>query len=230
MRYAIVSDVHSQSQNLQAVLSDARARQVDQILSLGDVGGPACLTLLRQAGAIGVFGNYEVSGWRRLPAEHRDWVREWLPSWVGPDFVGVHAAPWWPEGLRTVADFGAWLERTGSSWRSLFPYLDEDSSHLWQALAELELAGKSILFHGHTHRQAVWEWSSSGHLRPIRATRIRIEDGTHYAVGVGSVGFPEDGSWAAYVVYDAGAHQIDLVRLTSPGPSPAAGLRPRQDR
>ncbi|MGD2039743.1 MAG: metallophosphoesterase family protein [Anaerolineae bacterium] len=218
MRYAIVSDVHNRSQKLQAVLADAQARQVDQILSLGDIGGPACLTMLRDAGAEAVFGNYEVSGWRRLPAGHRAWVRGWPPLWQGEDLIAVHAAPWWPEGLHTVTEFGAWLERTGSSWRTLFPYLDAGTDALWQAFAELEVVDKAILFHGHTHHQAVWRWLPSSRLKQVHAARFKIVSGSRYAVGVGSVGLPEDGSWAAYVVYDADARQIDLIRLASPRP------------
>ena len=49
MRYAILSDVHGRRHKLEAVLADARARNAEQILSLGDVGGEECLTLLREA-------------------------------------------------------------------------------------------------------------------------------------------------------------------------------------
>lgn len=213
MRYAILSDVHGRHEKLKVVLSDARARGAEQIVSLGDVGSDDCLALLRQAGAMAVFGNYEVSGWRRPDPEHRAWVREWAPLLIQDDFLAVHAVPWWPEGLQTVEDFGTWLRLTGRSWRALFPYLTEEGETLWLALAELEMAGKAILFHGHTHQQAIWRWGPAGHLRQVRARIVHLEDGHRYVAGVGSVGLPEDGGWAAYAVYDADAGRIELIRL-----------------
>lgn len=222
VRYAILSDVHGRQEKLAAVLDDARARGVDRIVSLGDVGGEECLALLQGAGAMAVFGNYEVSGWRRLATAYRAWVRSWPPLLAEDRFVAVHAVPWWPEGLEDVVDFGAWLKRTGQPWRALFPYLGEDGTSpggenlLWRALTELEAAEKAILFHGHTHRQRLWRWDSSGRMREVQTKRLEVRPGEHSVVGVGSVGLPEDGGWAAYALYDAGLGQIDLVRLGRP--------------
>ena len=216
MRYAILSDVHGRHLKLAAVLRDAQKRGAEQVISLGDVGGDDCLSLLRQAGAWAVFGNYEVSGWSRLRPEHRSWVQGWPPMLAGDSFLAVHAAPGWPEGLHTLEDFGQWLDTTGRGWRALFPYLGESEKILWRALAELESANKAILFHGHTHRQSIWRWGPAGRLRRMKATDVTLEAGCRYCVGVGSVGLPEDGAWAAYTLYDAGAARLQQVRL-SPG-------------
>jgi predicted phosphodiesterase len=213
MRYAILSDVHRNRQKLEAVLADARRRNADRFISLGDIGGDGCLALLRQAGALAVFGNYEVSGWPQLAAGHRAWVQSWPPLLAEGDFLAVHAAPWWPAGLASVQDFAAWLKKTGQSWRTLFPYLTENEDYMWQALAELETAGKHVLFHGHTHRQAIWQRGPEGHLKPLCATEVQLQAGTHYLVGVGSVGLPEDGGWAAYTLYDARAGRIEQIHL-----------------
>jgi predicted phosphodiesterase len=223
MKYAILSDVHGHVQKLKAVLADALVRKADQIVSLGDVGGDACLALLWDAGAIAVFGNYEVSGWSRLEAEHRSWVRGWPPLVTRDSFVAVHAAPFWPEGLLTVEDFGRWIKRTGRSWRSLFPYLTEDQGNMWKALGELEAMDKAVLFHGHTHRQTIWCWAKSGRLQPAPGTAIQLETGHRYVIGVGSVGLPDDGSWATYILYDANAQRVKLVRLDPRSGSGDAG-------
>ena len=216
MRYTILSDVHGRLHKLEAVLADARTRNAGQILSLGDVGGEECLRLLRDACAEVVFGNYEVSGWRSLEAGLRAWVRDWPAMLALDDLIAVHAVPWLPEGLRTVTDLGRWLKRTGHSWRALFPYVTEDEEILWRVLVELEIAGGRILFHGHTHRQAIWAWEPFGRLRRLRASTTDIKSDHHYVVGVGSVGLPEDGCWAAYALYDTAAARVELVRLAAP--------------
>jgi diadenosine tetraphosphatase ApaH/serine/threonine PP2A family protein phosphatase len=131
-------------------------------------------------------------------------------------FMAVHAVPWWPGGLVTVTDFGDWLARTGKGWRALFPYLSESEEILWRALAELDMADKAILFHGHTHRQSIWRWSPQDRLRRVGATTIPVEAGSRYCVGVGSVGLPEDGAWAAYALYDTDTARLELLRLSPP--------------
>lgn len=214
MRYAILSDVHGRHEKLAAVLDNARLRGATQIISLGDVGGNGCLALLHQAGALAVFGNYEVSSWQRLKPEHQAWVQSWAPLLAEDEFLAVHAVPWWPEGLLTVEDFQAWRNLPGRSWRDLFPYLTEDEDYLWQALAVLEEVGRAILFHGHTHQQAVWQWGPTGRLRRLRSPeKVEIKAGDRYVVGVGSVGLPEDVAWASYAIYDNTAGWIELVRL-----------------
>ncbi len=222
MRYAILSDIHGRVRKLKAVLADAQARRVDQIVSLGDVGGPACLVMLRDAGAIPVFGNYEVSGWSWLEPDLSSWVRDWPPLVARDRFLAVHAAPFWPEGLVTLEDFGDWLERNGQSWRSLFPYLTEDQSHVWKAVVELEATDKAVLFHGHTHRQTVWCWAGAGRMQPVTGTAVQLEAGNRYIIGVGSVGLPDDGGWASYAFYDATAERVELVRLGAGASSRAA--------
>jgi predicted phosphodiesterase len=211
MRYAILSDVHGRREKLTLVLDDARSRGATQIISLGDIGGDSCLALLKQAGALAVFGNYEVSSWRSLEPEHRGWVQGWSPLLARDGFLAVHAVPWRPEGLVTLDDFSAWIDGPDRSWFDLFPYLTDDEDYLWQALAELEVAGRAILFHGHTHLQMIWQWSPTGRLRRLRGTEVQVKAGHHYLVGVGSVGLPEDGAWAAYTIYDSTAKRIESV-------------------
>jgi len=213
MRYAILSDVHGRREKLASVLDDARSRGATQIISLGDVGGDSCLAILKQAGALAVFGNYEVSGWRRLGPEYRAWVQGWMPLLAEDSFLAVHAVPWWPEGLGTIDDFSAWLDVVDRSWLDLFPYLTDDEDYMWQALAELEEAERTILFHGHTHQQAVWQWGPTGRLRRLRGTAVQVKADHHYVVGVGSVGLPEDSGGAAYVIYDSATGRIELARL-----------------
>jgi diadenosine tetraphosphatase ApaH/serine/threonine PP2A family protein phosphatase len=214
VRYAILSDVHGRRGKLCAVLADACSRGADRIVSLGDVGGDDCLALLRTAGAMVLFGNYEVSGWRRLAPELRTWVQSWPPLLEDDGFLAVHATTRWPRGLNGVQDAGDWLKRTGLSWRALFPYINDDKDLLWQAVGKLESVDKSILFHGHTHQQSIWHWRPDGHLRQVQARGVTLEVGHRYVVGVGSVGLPQDGGWAAYTMYDAEVGRIKLVRLT----------------
>lgn len=215
MRYAILSDVHGRTKKLRAILNDALAWGAQRIISLGDVGGDACVSLLYQTGVEPVFGNYEVSGWRWLNASNSRWVRTWSPLLISPSFLAAHAVPWFPDGLHNVEDADVWVRGAGRSWRSLFPYLTGDGDTMWRALAELESHDKAILFHGHTHCQTIWQWSPARGLVQMRERSIVVQESQRYIIGVGSVGMPEDGAWAAYSVYDSETGRVEQ-RAVSP--------------
>ncbi|UCC61920.1 MAG: metallophosphoesterase family protein [Anaerolineae bacterium] len=202
MRYAILSDIHSNLLALERVLADARRRGAEAFLCLGDVGSDAGLDRLRQAGADLVFGNWEVSQWGYLHQENQAWVRGLSPMLTRDNFLAAHAAPWWPAGLSNVEDFMDHILRQGVRWRVLFPYLDQDTDALWQALAELENAGRQILFHGHTHVQVAQRVGPTGRITRLRRPEFTLDRRARYVIGVGSVGRPEDGPAPRYVVYD----------------------------
>jgi hypothetical protein len=99
------------------------------------------------------------------------------------------------------------------TWQDLFPRLDRDENARWQAYAELEIHGKQILFHGHTHVQAVWYIAASGAMTRLRQEQISIDPSCHYVVGVGSVGKPESTSNPQYAIYDDQANIVTLCTL-----------------
>jgi predicted phosphodiesterase len=81
VRYAIVSDIHANMDALEAVFADAG--QVDEVWCLGDIVdmGPQpneCLEILRERGAVCIFGNHEkwVSG-DRPPRLRETPLEEW---------------------------------------------------------------------------------------------------------------------------------------------------------
>jgi predicted phosphodiesterase len=213
MRYAILSDIHGNQLALERALADANLQRAEAILCLGDVGSDACLDRLRQAGAGLTFGNWEVSQWGYLRQDNQAWVRGLSPMLAGEGFLAVHAAPWWPEGLSTVEDFMNYILQQGVKWRVLFPYLDRDEDARWQAVAELEQADRSILFHGHTHVQMAHRAGPRGRMVRLRQREFTLDGRARYVVGVGSVGRPEDDLAPKYALYDDGTASVRLRAL-----------------
>ncbi|MCR4408398.1 MAG: metallophosphoesterase family protein [Anaerolineae bacterium] len=210
MRYAILSDIHGKLRALEAALADARRLGVQAIISLGDVGSDACFDLLRSTGAVSVFGNWEVSRWGELSVANQQFVLGMTPMVAGDDFLAVHAAPWWPEGLNTVVDFMDYMLTSGIKWRKLFPYLDEDEDARWQAVAELENRDKQVLFHGHTHHQEVWRIGPTGRMIRLKNKNITLDARARYLVGVGSLSRPEGGAPPGYALFDDMTRTIEL--------------------
>ena len=213
MRYAILSDVHGRLPALETVLADALRRGAEIIVSLGDVGSDACFDLLREAGAVGVFGNWEVSRWGDLSPANREYVLSLPPLLNHDSFLAVHAAPLYPAHLASVVDFLDYIVDAGLKWRQVFPYLDEDEEAIWQTVAELEMRGQALLFHGQTQRQVVGLVEPTGHLTRLRGESLTLSDQRRHIVGVGSVGQPEDGPWPSYALYDDEQNLVTLVRM-----------------
>lgn len=211
MRYAIFSDIHNDAPALSAMLRHAESQQADAYFCLGDVGIDDCVDLVRRVDAPTVFGNWEVSGWRHLSAQNQEWVLDLPPIRCSDTFWLTHAAPLWPDTIATLADYQA--RRHAIPMYQLFPYLHFESDALWDTIAALGQAKMPLMFHGHTHRQIVWRFTADNHLQKLGHSIIALRPGDTLIVGVGSVGRPEDGPSAAYVIYDDAAQRIEMIRV-----------------
>jgi predicted phosphodiesterase len=201
--WAFVSDVHGRGDRLARVLADIQSSDADRIIGLGDIASANALALLDRANAACVFGNWEASGLRGLPAPYRGWVSRW-PARLGlSDFLGAHATPVWPAGL-TIGGVVDYLRIHKLRWTELFPSLQRSDEARLAAFAELAAAALPVFFHGHTHVQEAWRLREGEAPRWIGGEQkvLHIDDGARWLVGVGSVGEPHDGPGASYALYD----------------------------
>lgn len=223
MRYAIFSDLHNNTLGFTAVLADAAQHQADGLICLGDVGrDPQLLAALYERAIPCTFGNWEVSGWQRLPPTLADWVGEWPAMIRLGEAIFCHATPNMPAGAARTALASVYMT-DGVGWQTLFPRLHRNETARWAAIAALEAANLRVAFHGHTHVQEVYVWSAQdGGRRQLRAfsepTEFILEPGSvtapnRYLVGVGSAGAPDDGPQLRYVIYDDETKQVILRRL-----------------
>ena len=213
MRYAIFSDIHNHLQALKAVLSHAGGQQIDGYFCLGDIGDlgkDRCVTIIREMAMATVFGNWEAFVWHHYTPENQQWVLNLPPILKHNHFWLTHAAPLWPQDIRTLEDLDPqyfWNARS-----QLFPYLHYESAHLWQTFQKLYDAQIPLLFHGHTHIQMGWR-KSNEQLEKVTESFITLSDNDIIIIGVGSVGQPKDGSSPSYVIYDDETKTIEMVKI-----------------
>lgn len=223
MRYAIFSDLHDNHAGLTAVLVDAAQQNADQLIYLGDVGrDPQLFLSLQELRLPCVFGNWEVSGWPRLPATIADWVRNWPATLRQGGAIFCHATPDMPAAATSTTTAAAYMAG-GINWHTLFPSLHRNETARWAALAALEAANARIAFHGHTHIQEVYAWRAENgaqrHIHCVNApTEFTVAAGSptapnRYLVGVGSAGAPDDGPRLRYALYDDVTELVTLRRL-----------------
>ncbi len=214
-RIAFFADVHSHLHALQKAIADAQIWGAEQFYALGDIGADSCLAALREIKARPLFGNWEVSRWASLSLDNRAWVRSWPPLLPGSTFLAAHASADWPAEVTDVIAAKEEVNRRGGRWLSLFPPLNSDEPARWRAVMALSAAGKTILFHGHTHVQETWQFTPPNQLRRLQETTWRVEKDTLYLVGVGSVGAALDGPGLCYARYDETSGNVTLRRLKS---------------
>ncbi|MBL0161977.1 MAG: metallophosphoesterase family protein [Bryobacterales bacterium] len=218
MRRLIVSDIHSNLEALEAVLSQAEG-SYDEVICCGDVVGYcACpaevIDWARESVAAIVRGNHDIAccgggglhdfnpparaaaiwTYEQLSEQDRDWLRR-MPK--GPmRFDHYELAHGSPEDenqyLVSTADV-EWLDR-----------------------AEM----RRLCFVGHTHRQGGWSWQRGGIQRipapsPKEQERVMdLDPDYQYLINPGSVGQPRDGDpRAGYALWNSSANLLALRRV-----------------
>ncbi len=116
MRFAIFSDLHDNFDGFYRVLMDAEQQHADRLIFLGDTGQNIQLFAeLRQRGIVCTFGNWEVSGLRRLPAYLVEWVSMWPATLQIGQAIFCHATPNMPREAATTAAAAQYIA-AGSGW------------------------------------------------------------------------------------------------------------------
>ena len=217
MKIAIISDVHSNIEALQACVSKAEALGVEQYVCLGDVIGygpdPAATLELVQAlpNIVMVRGNHEEAlftsyykGLREHIQRTIDWTREQLSQ---KQLAYLQQLPYQEKILNTT-----------------MVHASADKNEKWPYVYNLELAKKcihatdtQITFIGHTHQPQFFYEMPNGEIKchtPGYETALPLYQRGRYVINVGSVGQPRDENNAAsFVVYDAIEREVLFCRV-----------------
>ncbi len=231
MKCAIISDSHGNLEAFKAVVADARKRECQRIICLGDLTGyglksKECVRFAMKNVDVCLMGNHDiVSCGKEEPLEfisNRNFdvdiktrklltnkEREWLSSrpyvWYQKDFACAHSE------FSSPSDW-FYILKPQDAWQSLWSRSEQ------------------ILFVGHTHIPFLMKipprsvemtrsfdekeaMSGMRGLVQLKAKSCVVVRGARYVVNVGSVGLPRRGSRATYCVYDHQSRKLELVSL-----------------
>lgn len=225
MKYAIMSDAHSNPAALELALRDARKRRCGKFAFLGDVTGygydvKSTLKLVRENFDWAILGNHDAvcSGLRDdrysrinpnydldraqgqvISADDRDWLRSLKYVHEEGDFACSHGDFVNPPGWGYVIE-------------------PEDA---WESFMACD---RNLMFCGHTHHADVWRLRGRDlcHLfedrfgRPAakaESVSFKLEKGARYVVNVGSVGYPRHDLCCSYAIYDSTSGRVTIRRL-----------------
>jgi predicted phosphodiesterase len=213
MRYAILSDIHSNLDALEAVMTDIGAQNINQILCAGDIVGygaapEQCLDVIRTLKITTVAGNHDqaVSGaldpmyfreegkkaivWTQvqISKDNLQFLKQLDLSYKNDDLILVHGSLEEPDRFFYLFD-------------------------ITNAMATFEMMDRKVCFVGHTHIPQIFVKQDH---RAYLAEKldIPVEKGCKYIVNVGSVGQPRDQlPLASYCIYDKDEKTVQIRRV-----------------
>ena len=214
MRYAIVSDIHSNLPAWNAVLADLSALKARKIICLGDVVGygpqpEAVLESVYRHIDYFVMGNHDavVAGkmsdmaFNDLAQTMIRWTAERLPD-KAKKFLAEQ--PLVLQGKRFVCAHGS-LDRPQAFNYILSP---QEALDTWSA------TDAQLVFIGHSHIPGIFVLGESGTPHLIPSQDFVIEEGKRYIVNAGSVGDPRDADpRASYCLFDDATGVVTFRRV-----------------
>jgi predicted phosphodiesterase len=208
---AIISDIHSNFEALQAVLDDARKHSVDEIYCLGDVVGYGpnpreCLEAVMKCPVV-LLGNHDhavlFDPMNFNPAAERAtyWTRSQLEAPVPSRQIADERWAFLGDRPKKHQEDG-YLYVHGSARNPLNEYVfPEDVYHPAKLNALFSLVER-YCFQGHTHLPGVFIESMEFYSPEEMDYEYKL-DGRKILCNVGSVGQPRDGDWrACYILLD----------------------------
>ncbi len=216
MRYAIISDIHSNLAALQETLQVARDQAVDEYLFLGDIVGYGaspneCCELVRTLPGAAICGNHDVAA-----------IQPGREIWFTP---AARACILWtrevltPENLAFLESLSPRAEVAGAMLcHGSLPDPDFYTTTPEEALLSFRMMEGPLAFFGHTHF-AEWYEYGPGLLVPEESAcpqggvcTLRAE--FQYLINPGAVGQPRDGNHqASFAIWDTEVEMIAILRL-----------------
>ncbi len=213
---AILSDIHSNLDALEAVCADLDSAGVDHVVCLGDIVGYAaypdeCINRVRARGWHTVRGNHDAALDDPAAKEQMNDVAN-----AGIRLAEKQLSPKNREWLDA-------LHLRLSRKHTVFTHASLDHSEEWPYLIDVE----SVLMHflrqriplcfvGHTHRPMILSWQRKTRLevRIPGQEKVRLSEVGKTTINVGSVGQPRDGDpRACYVLYFPNTHHVEFRRV-----------------
>ena len=212
MRYAIISDLHSNLEALQAVMESIENEGITNYVCGGDIVGYGAnpvetLEIIRGLGCKCVLGNHDAAAIGKMDLSLFNSAARMAAVWTAEQLS--------PEGRQYLLELPL-VERV-ESFTVVHSTLADPASwgYIFNAVGAEEhfYSQKDLLcFIGHTHLPSAFAFTEM--VRPVRKTSFRLSGTAKFLINVGSVGQPRDKNPdASYVIYDLEEGTIEYKRV-----------------
>ena len=216
MKVAIISDIHANSEALEAVLADIKRQKADEIICLGDIVGYGanpneCIEVVKSACSLIILGNHDAAAIGILSTDH----------------FNVHAKiaiDWTAENLTANAQsFLRSLPLKENKYSHTFVHATPYEPNMWYYITSLEEAAFNFQFFetvfcfvGHTHIPIIIVLENDKEVYVHQSNEIKYSETkqARFLINVGSVGQPRDrNSKACYGILDTDAQLFSYHRV-----------------
>jgi diadenosine tetraphosphatase ApaH/serine/threonine PP2A family protein phosphatase len=222
-KVALISDLHSNIEALEAVLKDISSQGVDNVFCLGDlIGyGPNPREMIRHAfnWSFSLRGNHEDAllflalDFNPEAAQAIDWTRNQLND--------VSAAKEENHKMwNYLGDLPDIKEDDGVTYLHASPrnrtkeYVRPHDVQDKEKMEEIFSMIKHACFCGHTHEPGVFTEDFKFYPPRAFANKVKLSDGRKYYVNIGSVGQPRDrDTRSCYVIWDPETQVVEFRRV-----------------
>jgi predicted phosphodiesterase len=216
MRYAIISDIHSNFDALQAICNMLDKENIDKYLCLGDIVGYGaepveCLERVQElCGEDGdvIAGNHDFAVAEKLNIDFFNTYAKEAVLWTRKRLEAKHKKFLASRDLVRVIENGITLVHGTLNFPEMFDYIQTS----YDAHLSLELLSSNVCFLGHSHVPVTFYKGEtvSFSMNP----EIELSTGVKTLVNIGSVGQPRDENpMASCAIYDTEQHKIWIRRV-----------------
>ncbi len=214
MRYAIIGDIHSNLEALQAVIQVSREEGVRTIICTGDIVGYGanpneCIDLIQQEKIICVAGNHDWAVCGKIDEEYFNRQAQEAVWWTQENLTKEHME--FLKNLELIYKNDDLVMVHGTlNQPQEFIYLNDPV----KAMDTFYLMDKPICFVGHTHVPQILVRANNRN-DFFKGTEIDMQPNHQYIVNVGGTGQPRDSNpTAPYGIYDPDLKRVSLKRVT----------------
>lgn len=223
MKRAIISDIHSNLEALEAVLKDIQSQGIDEIYCLGDIVGYGpnpreCIDLVMRHCKVCLLGNhdqgalFDPEGFNVGAERAIFWTRAQLEESIGNPAEALKRWDYLGERPRIHKE-GPIVYVHGSVRNPLNEYVFPEDIYSPAKLQKLFSLIEKCSFQGHTHTPGVFtEQCEFFAPEELTDNKFDLDSASKVMINVGSVGQPRDGDpRACYVIQDD--HSVTFRRV-----------------
>jgi len=218
MRYAIVSDIHSNLEALNSALEIINKMNVNAVFSCGDIIGygpnpEECINIIKKLSADSVVGNHDYAVNHREEEELFNAYARLAIQWTRKVLTA--------ESQLFIKNLPLFIEH--KDFTLFHGSLDKNNPFDYiLSLQDASLSFKNIKtqvgFFGHSHIAGYFVKSKENRINYfpcISGCKINLKADEKYLINVGSIGQPRDGNpKGAFAIYDTEKQTVEIIRFT----------------
>jgi predicted phosphodiesterase len=217
VRYAIISDIHSNLEALQSVLQQIESERIDKIFCLGDIVGYGphpgeCLALVQQHCEIIITGNHDFACIESAELYYFNQYAKTAIEWTAKQLSDQELLFLKNLPLDAKRD-DIYLVHSNAIEPRTWDYI----LSIDDAIDNFPSFTEKICFIGHSHHPEIFLQNSAGNHSRYNYKldpKIKIEQDNRYIINIGSVGQPRDGNPdAAFGILDLEHQVYELKRV-----------------